>query len=114
MAAPDLGLRIRRARERLRMTQAQLAFKLDVGVRTVGGWERGESVPRNSIGALEDVLAVSLSDGDVPLDPNEEAILAMDKLAPADRGELLAKYRELTGRDGGHNRRTGLGAAASR
>jgi ribosome-binding protein aMBF1 (putative translation factor) len=61
MAASDLGTRIKRARERRRWSQQQLAAALDVGVRSVGRWERGEAVPRSAIGALEQILRVDLT-----------------------------------------------------
>jgi ribosome-binding protein aMBF1 (putative translation factor) len=61
LAPDDLGIRIRRARERKRWTQQQLADKLGAAVRAVGSWERGESVPRNAIGALEELLSTDLT-----------------------------------------------------
>lgn len=63
LTAPDLGTRIRRARERKRWTQQRLADELDVSVRAVGSWERDEVVPR-IIGALEQVLGVDLTSDD--------------------------------------------------
>ena len=47
---------IKNGRERLRMTQQQLADEMGVSLRTVGAWERGESVPRNRMAALAEVL----------------------------------------------------------
>lgn len=52
----ELGRRIRLARERKGWTQAELARRVKVGPRTVGGWERGETTPLNRMGALEEVL----------------------------------------------------------
>lgn len=52
--------RIRQARERLRLTQGQVAEAVGVSLRTVGNWEAGTAVPRNRLGALEDVLKVDL------------------------------------------------------
>lgn len=49
---------IKAGRERRRLTQAELATELGVSMRTVGSWERGESVPRNRIGALRDALGL--------------------------------------------------------
>ena len=40
------------------MTQQQLADELGVSLRTVGSWERGESVPRNRLGALAEALGL--------------------------------------------------------
>jgi len=94
--AAELGHRIRRARERRRWTQAQLAETLGVGVRSVGRWERGEVVPRSTIGALEQVLGIGLDGTDVDL--AEEAIrdLGTDRGGPlelADVERLLEFYR---------------------
>lgn len=50
------GEQIKEARERLHMTQAELAEELGVSLRTVGSWERGESVPRSRMGAIREVL----------------------------------------------------------
>lgn len=65
MPTTDLGTAITVARERKRMTQQQLAEAVGVELRTVGGWERGESKPRNRMAALEEVLGVSLRPGTV-------------------------------------------------
>jgi transcriptional regulator with XRE-family HTH domain len=103
MAVNDLGIRIKRARERKRWSQQQLAAALGVGARSVGRWERGEAEPRNSIGALEAVLGVDLTSGEPP-DPNEEALMALD-LDPAERRKLIEAYRAI--RDGERTRRAG-------
>lgn len=55
-----LGTRIKRARERKRWTQQQLAGRLEVDRKTIDNWENDRTYPRSSIGALEDVLGVSL------------------------------------------------------
>jgi transcriptional regulator with XRE-family HTH domain len=83
MAAESLGTRIRRARERKRWSQQKAAEALGVALRTYGSWERGETTPRSSIGALEEVLGVSLTDHAEPQDPKElelrEALSWMDR-----------------------------------
>lgn len=96
MADSDLGTRIRRARERKRWTQQQLADALStpehrVGLRTVGSWERNEAVPR-IIGAIEQILNVDLTSDDEP-DPREEEIRGMDWLTPAEQAQWIALYR---------------------
>jgi transcriptional regulator with XRE-family HTH domain len=58
---PKIGMRIRRARERRRMTQDQLADALGVARPTISNWEGDKSYPQNSIGALEYVLDVDLT-----------------------------------------------------
>jgi DNA-binding transcriptional regulator YiaG len=47
---------IKAGRERLHMTQQQLADEVGVSLRTVGSWERGETIPRNRLGALAEAL----------------------------------------------------------
>lgn len=56
MDGHELGWRIRRARERARLTQRQLAEAVGVDRKTVGNWESGVSSPRSSLGRLETVL----------------------------------------------------------
>ncbi len=58
---PAIGTRIKRARERLRWSQQRLADELKVNRKTVDNWENGRTEPKSSIGALEEVLGVSLS-----------------------------------------------------
>lgn len=91
VAPADLGHQIRRARESRGWNQQDLADALTrqrggrrVGVRSVGRWERGETVPRNAIGALEAVLGIGLNGtGEqtpfVPADDDEARIWAMDE-----------------------------------
>lgn len=52
------GDEIRAARERARMSQQELADKLEVSLRTVGNWERGETVPRNRLAAINELLGI--------------------------------------------------------
>lgn len=51
------GDHIRAAREAAGLTQQQLANALGVTLRTVGNWERGESVPRNREAKIRSILA---------------------------------------------------------
>lgn len=50
------GDEIREARERAGMTQADLAGRMGVSLRTIGNWERGENVPRGRMARIEDEL----------------------------------------------------------
>jgi transcriptional regulator with XRE-family HTH domain len=43
--APDFGTTVRQARERLRLTQAELAEKVGVTQVTISNWEKGKSAP---------------------------------------------------------------------
>jgi len=96
----DLGTRIRRARERKRWTQQELADALPPdqqgrrpSIRSVGRWERGDSVPRGVIGALEVVLGTDLSSATEP-DPTEQALISLPDLPEDLRAEFLRMYRE--------------------
>lgn len=57
MDETELGQQIRRARERARLTQRELAQAIGVDRKTIGNWESGLSSPRSSLGRLEEVLA---------------------------------------------------------
>lgn len=58
-SAAEIGHRIRRAREALRLTQQQLADRLEVSVGSLRTWEQGLYRPSN-ISRLEEALQVSL------------------------------------------------------
>jgi transcriptional regulator with XRE-family HTH domain len=81
-AGTELGTRIKRARERRHWRQADLARALGVDVKTVGNWERGQTIPRNRIGAIEETLGVEISGGEpedeVYTDPVLRAIWELD------------------------------------
>jgi transcriptional regulator with XRE-family HTH domain len=51
------GDEIRDLREAAGLTQQELGAKVGVSLRTIGNWERGETVPRNKLGRLRRVLA---------------------------------------------------------
>jgi transcriptional regulator with XRE-family HTH domain len=46
MQAPNVGARIKEAREMLGLSQTALADRLGAGERTVQAWERNERTPR--------------------------------------------------------------------
>jgi transcriptional regulator with XRE-family HTH domain len=54
------GEQIKASRERQRMTQQELADEVGVSLRTVGSWERGETVPRNRMGAIAEALDIQI------------------------------------------------------
>jgi transcriptional regulator with XRE-family HTH domain len=77
---PSLGARIRRARERAQLSQEELAGRVGASVRALGDWERDRRKPRNRLGALEEVLGVSL-DGEQEQAPAIPATLFRDVMA---------------------------------
>ena len=96
----SLGTRIRRARERKRMSQEDLARALGVHRVTVGQWETDKASPRNSIGALEEILGVSLAEPEPEPEPEidlSEVSLedVWDKLDPAMQEALLGWIRRV-------------------
>lgn len=65
-ATPPIGLKIKRARERLRWSQAQLAAAIGVSQKTIDNWEHDKRYPKSAIGALEEVLGISFEDEPEP------------------------------------------------
>ena len=60
--APNVGARIKEAREQLGISQTALADRLDAGERTVQAWERNERIPRmGSMVALATALGRDVS-----------------------------------------------------
>jgi transcriptional regulator with XRE-family HTH domain len=74
----SLGTRIKRARERLRWTQRQLADALGVNIKTIDNWENDRRKPRSAMGALEATLGPLSEDG--PRRPSSTAEEALDRL----------------------------------
>jgi transcriptional regulator with XRE-family HTH domain len=107
MAPSDLGLRIRRARERKRWDQVRLAAELGVSVRSVSRWENG-TPPRSSIGALEAVLGISLSEEQEPDSPRnvfEERLL--QELPPERAWAYIRAHRAVMEQQGSASERAG-------
>jgi transcriptional regulator with XRE-family HTH domain len=77
------GKEIRRLREARGLTQEQLAQAVGVGMRTVGAWERGETVPLNRMGALEKFFGVAENGTDEPLRSATEVGLLTELLRRA-------------------------------
>lgn len=75
------GQDIRDARQRAGLTQAELARLVGVSQRTVGNWERGETVSHNRWARVQDVLSGHWKDDD----PDQVG------LASASDVELLAE-----------------------
>lgn len=100
--ATDIGTRIKRARERRRWSQQRLADELEVNRKTVDNWENGRTSPKSSIGALEEVLGVSL-DGEPEPEPRipkslYRDVMNTDGLTPEERQAVIgAIERTLRG-----------------
>jgi transcriptional regulator with XRE-family HTH domain len=84
-----LGMQIRRARERKRLSQEELAAKVGASERAVNDWENDRRKPRNRIGALEEVLGVSLTG-----EPGEP-----ETATPEEIERLREHIREVLGED---------------
>ena len=54
------GTLIKKARQRKRMTQVQLATALGVTKSSVANWERGFHYPLRTAGAIEELLDITL------------------------------------------------------
>jgi ribosome-binding protein aMBF1 (putative translation factor) len=95
MAVSDVGSRIAKRRQQLRLTQAQLAARIGVNRTTVASWETGQHFPQRHQGAIEDVLGVSLTgeiEAEVYTDPVERAIWELD-LSRGVRLDFIAQLR---------------------
>lgn len=90
-----VGERIKQLRQQRRWTQTFLGELVGKDQRTVGNWERGESLPTRSIGALEEVFGVSLTDGATLHSDPVYAAVEQTTLSKAARHELLALYERL-------------------
>jgi transcriptional regulator with XRE-family HTH domain len=102
---PRIGTRLRRAIERKRMDQADVARALGVSRSAVNAWVNDRTYPRNAIGALEALLDVDLTSpegGEVYTDAHELAIWEDESLPEDERRELIADLRERRRR---HDRR---------
>jgi DNA-binding transcriptional regulator YiaG len=80
------GFEFKAARERAHLTQQDVAEKVGVSLRTVGNWERGESIPRSRMAALVDVLGLD--------DPRDEMVSHLGRLVRSERGRLGYKSAE--------------------
>ena len=70
-----LGEEIRTARERLQMTQPELAALVGVSESTVSNWERDQSKPKNRMALVRQVLQMDDDEQSVELALTEERVL---------------------------------------
>ena len=99
---PSLGTRIKRARERKRWSQRELAGRVGVDRKTIDNWENGRTTPRSSIGALGEVPGVALHQDGITIDEVQAA---------ADRAEALARKLAEQRRSGNDDDDAGREAA---
>jgi transcriptional regulator with XRE-family HTH domain len=113
---PSLGARIRRARERAQLSQEELAALVGASSRAVGDWENNRRKPRNRLGALEEVLGVSLEETPEP-DPAipenlYREIMNTDGLTEEVRQSMIAAIEGELAKWRGESGAAGSGAAA--
>lgn len=110
---PHIGTSIKRARERKRWSQRQLADVLGVDRKTIDNWENGRTSPRSSIGAIEEALDVNLTDGQSVVTPEASSPQAREDLRDQLRRleslarEVRARLDDEEGRDYDDRRRRG-------
>jgi transcriptional regulator with XRE-family HTH domain len=116
MTPPSLGARIRRARERARLSQEELAALVGASSRAVGDWENNRRKPRNRLSVLEEVLGVSLEDTPEPEPAIPEnlyrAIMNTDGLTEEERQAVIAVIEGELAKWRGGPGAAGSGAAA--
>lgn len=88
----EIGDRIRAARERMQLTQAELAEKVGVSRATVSNWEQGVS-PRSSGGLIRDVLG--LNEFFLPRDRSPVSEMTDSELG-AHLNQLIAQVNEAS------------------
>lgn len=88
-----MKLAIKEMRKKLHISQAEFAEAMGVSMRTVGSWERGESLPRaEQLWNCAEVLECTPND---IMGWNEEAgSFSSDKELASDERELISNYRE--------------------
>jgi transcriptional regulator with XRE-family HTH domain len=77
---PRIGRQLRRAMERARLDQSQVAAALGVSRNAVNAWMNDRAYPMNSLGALEDLLDVTFDE---------------EPAAPARGGSLEERFDDL-------------------
>lgn len=75
---PRIGRKLRRAMERKRLDQTEVAEALGVSRNAVNAWLNDRAYPQNSIGALEELLDISL-DEEPPSETPAEAVARLER-----------------------------------
>lgn len=92
--ANELGRRIRNARERRGWTQIDLANQVGVRARTIGAWERGENIPLNRLGKLEEIFGPEINPAN-----DHSPDVARGKGVPPEIELMFAHYADLSAMD---------------
>lgn len=107
MATETIGTRIRKRRQALRMTQPELAARVGVNRSAVSAWERDVQYPLRHLGALEEVLGVTLTEprpGPDLRDPVErrlwDKLTELPEITDEQRKSIIKhRRRQLSGED---------------
>jgi len=95
--ATDIGAAIRARRQQLRLTQRELAERVGVHPSSVVNWEKGRHPPDRNLGALEEVLGISLDGGEprqrTSRDQMRETLAQLEEATRKLRAELSDEAR---------------------
>lgn len=87
----DLGLRLKELRKTKRMTQRQVATRLNMGISTISGYENNTKTP--SLEALVDLARLYNVSTDYLLGVDNRPMLYLDGLTPR-QAELIREMRD--------------------
>lgn len=94
MDSDEIGAKIRKRRQQLRMSQQELANAIPVNVSSVINWEQGKHFPRRYLGAIEQVLGISLEDeAEEPLEIPPDLQEYIDNLSDRQRELFIEALR---------------------
>lgn len=83
---PNVGRKIRAARQRKGLTQVELAQLTGVGRETVGNWENDRTSPDGALPRIEEALDITLSEGEAERIAESYTMEALlDRLRAAER-----------------------------
>lgn len=96
---PLIGTTIKKRRQALGMNQEQFAERVGVHRSSVANWERGASFPLRHLGAVEEVLGISLTSGGqrqatiIPPD----LVRRLERLTPDERAYVVGLLTQPDG-----------------
>src|SRR5260221_10928991 len=97
MAADAIGTKIKKRRQVLRLTQEQLAGRLGVSKSAVANWERGKHFPLRYLGAIEQVLGISLDGEEEPPVIPPDLQRKIDALTPEEQEYVIERLTRRRG-----------------